>query len=82
MTGIGVVEPVMVVCDVVLCRLALHTLEIALSVIPEVVVGVSDVCGSLCIESAVALSLVSIGACVAVEEIAVMYPDMVVSCGK
>ena len=73
------VIPVVVICYIVARSLVLHTLKVALTVVPEVVEGVSYVRRLLCIESAVALSLVSIRACIAVEEIAVVYPDVVVA---
>jgi hypothetical protein len=72
------VVPVMMISNVILSGLGLHALEIALSVVPEMVIGMCDIGRSLGIKSAVALYLVGVGAGVAVEHITVMYPDMVV----
>ena len=78
MTGIRMVIPVVVVGDAVLGRFGLHALQIALAVIPEVVVAVGDEARGFGIECAVALCLIGIGACVAVEQVAVVHPDMVI----
>ena len=43
MAGVGVVEPVVVVGGVILRGFVLHTLEVALAAVPEVVVGMGDV---------------------------------------
>ncbi|EGC01534.1 hypothetical protein CUS_5751 [Ruminococcus albus 8] len=77
-TRVRVVIPVVMVCDIVIGSFRLHTLQVALSGIPEVVVRMCDVGGSLGIQCAVALSLVSIGTCIAVEHIAVVYPNVVI----
>ena len=73
------VIPVVVVSDVVARSFVLHALKIAFTVIPEVIVGVGNVGGLFSIKGTVALFLVSVASCVAVEEIAVMYPDVVVA---
>ena len=76
-TGVGVVVPVMVVGNVVNDCIAV-TVKMNLTAIPEVVVGMSYVLRFLGIKLTVALCLVGIRACIAVEEVAVMNPHMVV----
>ena len=73
------VVPVVVVGDVVARLFALHTLQVAFAAVPEVIVRVRYVRRCLGVERAVALCLVGIGARVAVEEVAVMHPYVVVA---
>ena len=78
MTRVWVIIPVVVVCDIVLCAFTLHTLKITFSIIPEVIVGMSNICRSFCIECTVALCLISIRTCISIEEITVVNPYMII----
>ena len=80
MTGVGMVIPVVVIGDIILCRFRFHALQIALSAIPEMVKGVRDIAGGLGIQCAVALCLVRIGTGIAVKHVTVMHPDVVIAC--
>ena len=73
------VVPVVMIGHIVGLLLGLHALEVALAVVPEMVIGVCDISGGLGVQSAVALYLVCVRASVAIEEITVMHPDMVVA---
>ena len=73
------VIPVVVVGDVIAFGFGLHALQVALAVIPEVVVRVGNISGFFGIQCTVALYLVGIRTGIAIEEIAVMYPDVVVA---
>ena len=59
-TRVRMIVPVVVIGDVVGFFFALHTLEIALAVVPEVVVGVGDIGGGFGIQRTVSIGLVSI----------------------
>ena len=78
-TGVRVVIPVVVVSDIVGFGFGLHALQVALAVIPEVVVRVGDISGLFGIQCTIALYLVGIRTGIAIEKVAVMYPDMVVA---
>ena len=77
--GVRVVIPGVVVGDIVAGGLALHALEVTLAVVPEVVVGVGNIGRGLGVQRAVALDLVGVGAGVAIEEVAVVDPAVVVA---
>ena len=79
MTGVGVVIPVVVVGNVVGCIRGRTTLKVRFTCIPEVVVGVSYVVRLLGIKRAVTLFLVGVSACMTVEEVTVVNPDMVIA---
>ena len=78
-TGVRMIVPVVVVSDIVGFGFGLHALQVALAVIPEVVVRVGDISGLFGIQCTIALYLVGIRTGIAIEEIAVMYPDVVVA---
>ena len=81
MTGVGVVEPVVVIGDPVFSCLTCHTAQGHLSGIPEVVIRNGNVLGIvLQIHRAVALGLVSIASSCTVENVIVMNPDVIVIC--
>ena len=58
--GVGVVVPVVMIGHIVGLLLGLHALEVALAVVPEMVIGMCDIGGGLGVQSAVALYLVCI----------------------
>ena len=68
----------MMVRDVVLLHLTGIAEQAALSRIPEVIIRMSDVRGFFRIKRTVALVLIRIRACHTVEDIAVVYPDVMV----
>ena len=72
------VIPVVVVGNVVYGSITV-AVEMNLTCIPEVVVGVSYVLRLLGIKRAVTLCLVGVSACITVEEVTVMHPDMVIT---
>ena len=75
--AVGVIEPVVVVADVVGAALALHAAERHLARIPEVVVGVGVILRvALQVERAVALGLIGVAAGAAVEEVDVVDPSV------
>ena len=76
MTRVGMVEPVMVVRNIVRTGLALHTEHVGLTSIPVAVVRHGDILGvSLDICSTVALAVVTRTA-LAVEDICMVNPDV------
>ena len=78
MTRVGVVKPIMVIGEVVLLCLTAVAEQTALSCVPKMVVGVSNISGLLGIKSAIALILVSIRACHTVEDVTVVNPNVIV----
>ena len=59
-TGVGVIVPVVVIGHIVGFLFCLHALQVALSVVPEVVVGMCYIGGSLGVQCTVALGLIGI----------------------
>ena len=76
MTGVGVVEPVVVVADEVGTTLALHTEHVGLAGIPVAAVAHGDVFGvGFHVDGTVALHVVA-ASLFAIEYIDVMNPDV------
>ena len=76
MARVAVVKPVVVVCDIV-GIVASHSAERRLAAVPESVVAEGDVfCSAFQVGSAVALGLVGITTCLAVEEVYVVNPNI------
>ena len=73
------IVPVVVIGDIVGFGFGLHALQVALAVIPEVVVRVGNISGFFGIQCTIALYLIPIFTSIAIEKVAVMYPDMVVA---
>jgi hypothetical protein len=78
MTGVGVVVPVVMVGEIIALALTRVAEKVGLAGVVEVVIGMSNVVGFFGIKRAVALVLVCITACHTVEDVAVMYPYVVV----
>ena len=79
MTAIAMVEPVVVIGDEVLATLAGHATQGHFSTIPKSVVREGHKLRiALAIERAVPLGLVTVAACLSVEEVHMMHPTMAV----
>ena len=73
------IVPIVVIGDIVGFGFIFHTLQVALAVIPEVVVRVGDISRLFGIQCTITLYLIPLFTSIAIEEVAVMYPDMVVA---
>ena len=79
MAAIGMVVPVVVISDIIAFgRTFGKTEQVRLAVIPEVVIAEGDIGGLLAVQRTVALHLVGIGTRIAIEEVVVVNPDILV----
>ena len=78
MTRVGVIEPVVVVGDVI-GFIASHAAERGFAGVPEAAVGGGHIFrAGLQVHSAIALHLVSVLPCLSIEQVEVMHPDVAV----